>query len=670
MTLLLEKHISAVVPGKKGLRIQDYCGMYLTRGAGYVKTPAMRGEIWGERPRLFEVRKRGVCMKGYRGTILRVDLTTRSIQRQDIPEFLKRSFIGGKGFGTWLSVQENPPETGPLSPENKIIIVTGPGAGTSLPTAVRSGFFAKAPLNGVILESYVGGSFGHFMKRAGYDVIIVEGAAATPVFLKIIDDQVTIEDASQLWGRDIYETEEELKALLGVQARVLAIGPAGERLIRFACIGHDRNRHFGRMGSGAVMGSKKLKAIAVVGTGRVEVHDPEGLSAYVKDLSRRIREHPGTGVVYPTAGTVNFVAKANALGVFPSHYWHRGEAKHRERIDFDAMSATTLVRQTRCHGCSIGCAHINRIKDGPHAGIETDGPEYETIYVFGGLCDVGDIRDIIKLNDLCDRLGVDTMHTGNLLGLLMDATEQGRLPDIYRIKFGDTALMIEVIEKLVSREGEWRLLGEGVLTVAERFGLQDLAIHVKGLEPAGYDPRGLNSMAMAYGVGNRGATHLDSNAYARDISGTARDFELAGEDKSVDRFSMGRKAELVYNMINFNAIADCFTFCRFLNRDLLTWEDYTEVLFLLTGMRRSSEQLLEIANNIVTLGRWYNIGLGLSKEDDFLPERFYCEPSAQGTLEGRTVSKRGYQQELEQYYALRNWDNRGIPRFYPHGYGG
>jgi aldehyde:ferredoxin oxidoreductase len=608
-------------------------------------------------------------MKGYRGTVLRVSLTDGSIRREELPDFLIRNFIGGKGFGTWLNVHENPPKVDPLDPENKIILVTGPGAGTSLPTAVRSGFFARAPLNGLALESYVGGSFGHFMRKAGYDVIIVEGRAKKPVFLEVIDERVSIEDASELWGKEIYETEESLKGRIGDKARVLSIGPAGERLVRYACTGHDRNRHFGRMGSGAVMGSKNLKAIALVGSGQVELSDPEGLKGYVRDLNRRIKEHPGTGTVYPTAGTTNFVSKANALGVFPSHYWSRGEAKHKERIDFDYISANTLVKQTRCHGCTIGCAHINRIKDGPYEGVEIDGPEFETIYVFGGLCDVGDIREVIKLNDVCDRLGVDTMHTGNVLGLLMGATEQGRVPEELRIGFGDTERMLDFIGRIAAREGKWHILGEGVEAVAGTLCLTDLAIHVKGLEPAGYDPRGLNSMAVAYGVGNRGATHLDSNAYARDIAGKSRDFELAGGDKTLDRFSLDRKAELVYNMINFNAVGDCFTFCRFLNRDLLTYGDYSEILYLLTGMRKTEEELKAIANDIVTIGRWYNLQLGLTKEDDLLPERFYAETHPSGASGGRSVEKKRYIEEIERYYALRDWDSEGVPRFRPHGYG-
>lgn len=600
-------------------------------------------------------------MKGYSGTIMRIDLSESSVRREKLPEELAREYIGGKGLGLYLNSRENPADVDPLSPSNKMIFVTGPGAGTILPTTTRIGLFAKAPLNSVCIDSYLGGSFGHFMKKAGYDVMVVEGRAPAPVHIRICDDVVSIEDATSLWGKDIYETEEALKNEMGKAARVLSIGPAGEHLVRYAGIGHEKHRHFGRMGSGAIMGSKNLKAIALIGTGSVDVCDQHGLKQYVRELNKRIKEHPGTGSVYPLAGTVNFVSKANSLGVFPSHYWVKGQAAYADRIDFNAMQQHTLVRQTRCHGCPIGCAHINRVSDGPYAGIEIDGPEFETIYSFGGLCDVADIRDIIKLNDVCDRLGIDTMHTGNVLGLLMLATEQGRLTGDLEIAFGDTEAMVGSIQRIVARDGVWRVLGEGIRTAAEHLGISDLAIHVKGLEPAGYDPRGVQSMAVTYGVGNRGGTHLSSNSYARDISGKARDFELSGEDKSVKRFSLDRKAELVFNMINFNAIADCFVYCRFLNRDVLTWEDYTESLYLLTGMRKNKEELERTANRIVTIGRQYNIRSGLTWQQDLLPERFYTEPLDSDGAQGQTVSRADYERELQLYYGMRGWNDRGIP---------
>jgi aldehyde:ferredoxin oxidoreductase len=609
----------------------------------------------------------GGAMKGYTGTILRIDLSTRAIAKEPLEEEFAHRWIGGKGFGGYLNYSENRPDADALSPENKLIFASGPGAGTILPTATRIGLFSKSPLNDCCIDSYVGGSIGHFLKKAGYDIVIIEGKADSPSYIEITDDRVTIKSAQDLWGREIYETEDLLKERLGTHARVLSIGKAGENLVRYACIGNDHHRHFGRMGSGAVMGSKLLKAISVEGTGDVEVHDPEGLKNYVRDLNRRIRENPSTGSVYPKAGTPSFVKAGNELGVFPSHYWHMGRARHGERLTFEYMRENTLVKQVRCFGCPIGCAHINRISDGPFAGIEIDGPEYETIYAFGGLCDVGDIREVIKLNDVCDRLGVDTISTGNVLGLLMDATQQGRIPDEYRIRFGDTERMLECIERIAQREEGWRIMGEGTRRIAEQFSLEDIAVHVKGLEPAGFDPRGLQSMAVTYGVGNRGASHLTSNAYARDIGGKARDHELSGEDKTIDRFSLERKAELVYNMINFNAIADCIVVCRFLNRDLLTWNDYSEMLYLLTGIEKGREELERAANDIVTIGRLWNVNGGLTTRDDLLPGRFYNEPLGHENTKGHTVSKEDFKRQLRSYYRMRNWDEEGVPIENPMG---
>ncbi len=601
-------------------------------------------------------------MKGYNGVILRINLSKREITKDKLSKFLVDNYIGGKGFGTWINYHENNPEIDALSQENRIIIAAGPGAGTVLPTATRIGLYAKSPLNNLCIDSYLGGSFGNFMRKAGYDIMIIDGKSKEPVYIKIIDDQVEIEDAAFLWGKDIYETESILKEIVGSKARILSIGTGGERLVRYSCIGNDYNRHFGRMGSGALLGSKRLKAIAVIGTRDIDVYDSQGLKIYVKDLNKRIKENPSTGIVYPQSGTPSFVSSGNELGVFPSHYWHKGESRYKDKLNFEYMEKNTLVKQARCFGCPIGCAHINRIKNGPYAGVEIDGPEYETIYAFGGLCDLKDIRDVIKLNDVCDRLGIDTITTGNILGLFMYATEKGRIPERFHINFSDTEKMLQFIENIVERRDHWYILGEGIQRISEYFKLQDLVIHVKGLEPAGFDPRGLQSMAITYGVSNRGATHLSSNAYARDIPGKARDHEISGKDKSVDRFSLNKKAELVYNMINFNAIADCFIFCRFLNRDLLTWEDYSETLYLLTGIEKDREELERIANNIVTLGRLYNIKYGLTMKDDLLPERFFTEPIGPEGSNGNVVLKSDYIKELQNYYLLRGWNSEGIPR--------
>ncbi len=597
--------------------------------------------------------------------ILRIDLARGSFRREPVPREWLEHYLGGKGLGTCLQQLENPPEVDPFSPDNRMILVAGPAAGTSVPTATRLALFARSPLNGLTLESYLGGSFGHYMRKAGHTVIVIEGRAERPVYLFIDDLEASIQEAGALWGREIYDTEKALKDRHGERAQVLSIGPAGENRVRWAGIAHNRHRHFGRMGGGAVMGSKNLKAVVLLGTGEVKVHDPEGLKQYVRELNLRIRENPSTGKVYPMSGTVNFVSKANAFGVFGSHYWRRGEALAAERIGFEYMREHTLVRQTRCHACLIGCAHINRVNDGPYAGVEIDGPEFETVYAFGGLCDVADIREIIKLNDVCDRLGLDTMQAGNLLGLLMDATELGRLPAELRLAWGDTPRMLEFLGRIASRQGRFRLLGEGLVPVAAELGLEDRVIHGKGLDPSAYDPRGVQSMAITNAVGLRGATHLSSNSYARDISGSAREHELEGPDRSVDRFSLARKAELVANMMDFNTVGDCFILCRFLNRDLLAWADYSRLLYLLTGLEKGEAELKGLANEVTTLGKWYNLARGLGLADDLLPARFYEEPNVSAKSGGHVVSREEHLAELRRYYARRNWDGEGVPRYRP-----
>lgn len=599
-----------------------------------------------------------------KGRILKINLSEKKVYKEELSEEMRKKLIGGKGFGIYLNIKINSTYN-PLSPENSMIFVLGPGAGTILPTAVRMGLYGIAPLNNVGLESTVGGDIGHFVRKAGYDVIIISGKASKPVYIKIFDDDISIENAEKFWGKDIYQTEEELKSLYGKDAQILTIGPAGEKLVRFACISHKKHRHFGRMGSGALMGSKLVKAIVIKGTGKVAVYDEKGLKNYVRNLNKRVKENPVTGKVYPLAGTVNFVAKANLLGVFPSHYWVKGEARYRDRLDFEYIQKTTLVKQVRCYGCPIGCAHINRIPDGNYCGIELDGPEFETIYAFGGLCDFKDIRDIIYINDICDRLGIDTMHTGNLIGLLMYGTDIEKVPDEFKINFGDTKRCAELIHRIVERRGNYYLLGEGIKTVAQELNLEDWAIHVKGLEPAGYDPRGVQSMAITYGISNRGATHQSSNSYARDISGRARDFELNEQDKSLKRLSLDKKAELVFNMINFNAIADCFILCRFINRDLLTWEDYTEMLYLLTGVEKSREDLQKLANDMITAGRIFNLNRGLSSKDDILPDRFYTEPLQSEGSNGAKIDYTHYITEVKKYYSMRNWDANGVPLYTP-----
>lgn len=600
-------------------------------------------------------------MYGYAGRILRVNLSDGSIETSVLPETLIENYLGGKGFGRYLLSEETKPGIDPLGPDNKLIFTVGPAAGTILPTATRFMVTARSPLTGAAVDSYCGGSWGHALKLAGYDVVIIAGMSRTPIMLIVDNDRIRIEPVSDLWGKDVYQTEDLLRKQLGDNSswKIVSIGPAGENKVRYAAIAHNKYRHLGRSGAGAVMGSKNLKAIAVRGTNRPQVYNESELKSYVKELNCRIKKHPATGHNYPVEGTPVMVAVANAAGTFPSKNWQNGEVPHVEKIDSDAL-ARTRIRQGRCLGCTIGCAHISRIEHPKFGLIEIDGPEYETIYAFGGLCMVDNIEDIIALNSICDQLGLDTISCGATVAFAMEAYERGDLELQEPLNWGDTERIAGLIEDIAYCRRDGVLLAEGSARVAKKIGV-DYAVHVKGLEPAGYDPRGLKSMALTYAVSSRGATHLTTNAYSRDISGKPRPHEVFGQEVSLSRLAIDYKADLVYNMMNFNTIADCFILCRFLNRDLMTWEEYSEIIYLITGRTYTVENLETVSERINTLNRLYNQREGFTKTDDFLPTR-WSRGIRNGNSQGAYVSSVEMEQMLLEYYTLRGWDENGVPK--------
>lgn len=601
-------------------------------------------------------------MSGYWKKILRVNVSDRSYAWEDLDRNIQVQFLGGKGFGRKFLYDEVSPDFDALGPENKLFFFTGPAAGTILPTTTRTSLHTLSPLTGVAVDSYCGGSLGIYVKKAGIDGLIIEGQSSTPITLFITEKGVEFYCAKHLWGKDSYETELQVKKELNQpQSRVMTIGPAGENLVRFASIGHDLHRHFGRGGGGAVMGAKKIKAIAVYGNQRTPVAFSDDLKQYTKDLARRIKEHPGTGKIYPTMGTPVGVDLGNAMGTFPARYWADGSVNHVDSINFNALQKQTLVKNTSCLGCPIRCSHINRINDGPYAGVSLDGPEFETIYAFGGLCGIDDIRDIIKLNDTCDRLGLDTISAGNLIGLAMHTTEHNKLPLQEQIRYGDTEAALQLLSDIAYRQRLGAILADGIREAGRQLKMTEDIIEVKGMEPAGYEPRGLKGMALTYAVSTRGATHLSSTSYARELKGEARDIELPSVDRAVNRFDTTNRALLVHAMMNFNTIADCFIFCRFLNRDVFGWEDYTNTYEMVTGISCTKDELNQTAERIATISKLYNIKAGLTRQDDRLPQRFLSEPLGKGASSGSLVTPGELSVMIDEYYALRGWDKEGCP---------
>lgn len=543
-------------------------------------------------------------MKGFFKRLLIIDVTNQSFRTEDIDEKLLRKYMGGKGFATHLLLEHNPRGVDPLSPENCFIIGLGPATDSPVYGSCRYGLFTKSPLTGFYGESYSGGKAAIPMSRTGYDFIIIKGAADTPTWIEITDTDIVFHGAEDLWGKDTYETEDLLKAECAVKdATALVIGPAGENLVRFAVVENDYWRSAGRTGMGAVLGAKKIKALVFHGNARREFHAPEALKMYAKQMLKDLKKHPATET-YRTQGTPVMVAGLNNAGAFPTRYWSKGTCEHWEKINAQSMKDKMDAKPRSCKTCFMGCGKYVSVKEGRHKGLKLEGPEYETIYAFGGLCMVDDIQEIAWLNDLCDRLGMDTMSAGNMVALVIEASQQGKLEE--KFTYGDVDAVADLLQKTARREGLGGLIAEGIKNASVELGMEDEAVHVKGLEPAGYDPRVLKGMGLAYAVSPRGACHLRSTFYKPELAGM------------IDPDQIENKAELFLDFEDRCTLFDAIILCRFY-RDFYTWEELAKVFEMTTGIFLSKDALREIAANISDATRMFNIREGLTKADDTLP---------------------------------------------------
>ncbi|MFU8769054.1 MAG: aldehyde ferredoxin oxidoreductase family protein, partial [Desulfotignum sp.] len=374
-------------------------------------------------------------MKGFFNRILIIDTTRRTTQVEPAGEKILQQYLGGKGLATHLLLTYNPPGVDPLAPENHLIVATGPLTDSAVFGSCRYGVFSKSPLTGFYAESYSGGRAAVPVSRTGYDAVVITGAAPDPVWIEITDDAVAFHDARHLWGKDTYETEDAVKQACGVKdAAALVIGPAGENLVKFAVIENDYWRSAGRTGMGAVMGSKNIKALVFHGEQERSFHDPEKMKQYARTMARDLNQHPATRT-YRSQGTPVMVDGLNKAGAFPARYWSQGTCDHFEKINAAAMAEKLGARPRSCKTCFMGCGKLVTVRQGRHAGLKLEGPEYETIYAFGGLCMIDSIEEIACLNDLCDRLGIDTITAGNLAALAIEASGRGKIKE--KLAYGD-----------------------------------------------------------------------------------------------------------------------------------------------------------------------------------------------------------------------------------------
>jgi len=586
-------------------------------------------------------------MKGLFGRYLEVNLTTKESKVVDLDNSLFQKYLGGKGLATWLLFEHNPPKVDPLSAENCLILATGPVSGTAVWGSCRYGIYTKSPQTGFYSESYSGGTVGDYMSRTGFDAFVIKGASNEPVWLEINHHGVRFHSAQDLWGLDTYAAEDKVKQKVqelnpaSPKSGVVVIGPAGENQVAFAVVENDYWRSAGRTGAGAVMGSKKIKAIAFWGDKKKDLAFPDKIRNFARDMAEIGKDDAGVRA-YKSMGTPMLVRVMNTKGGFPTRYWHKGSFDRWENISSEALHEHCHVEAHACLKCFIACGRLSTVKQGRHKGLKIEGPEYETIYAFGGLCEVDQIEEIAYLNDICDRLGMDTISAGNLAGFAIEASKKGRIP--MKLDYGDVDGIASLLQDIAARKGIGDTLARGIRYAAGQWNMEEDAIHVKGLEPAGYDPRLLKGMALAYGSSDRGACHLRATFYKPELTGVVDPDQIHG------------KARVFTEWEDRLTIFDTLILCRFY-RDLYQWEQLGEIILGITGLQLDKDAMRRIAANVTNATRAFNLREGLKPQDDRLPPRFYREAIGKG----RVVTEEEMDILLREYYKVRGWDEQGIP---------
>ena len=584
---------------------------------------------------------------GYCGKILRVNLTTGEIKKEELDLGIAKKFIGGRGLGSYILFKEIDPAVDPLSPENKIIFATGPLTGSSAPTS-RYMVITKSPLTGAIACSNSGGFWGAELKFAGYDLIIVEGKAQNPSYIYIKDDTVEIKDAKACWGKLVSETTELLQNEVGdPKARVLTIGPAGEKLSPIAAIMNEKYRAAGRSGVGAVMGSKNLKAIVVRGSGKVKSADSEKTKKLLSNLIKKIKENGVTGQGLPKYGTAVLVNIINEHGIFPTNNFQKAYFPLADAISGETLAEKYFVKKDPCYHCPIACGRYCKVDD-----EEGGGPEYETVWAFGADCGVSDLSAIIKANNLCNEYGLDTISAGATIACAMELYEKGHIKkeelDGPELKFGSAEAIIEWTRKMGAGEGFGAKLALGSYRLAESYGVSELSMSVKKQELPAYDPRGVQGHGLQYATSNRGGCH---------VRGYLISPEVLGVPEKLDRFSLEGKAKWAKLFQDLTAVIDSLGLCLFTSF-ALDLNDYCELYNCIVGETFTPEDMLIAGERIWNLERLFNLQAGISPEEDTLPKRLLEEPIPEGPSKGHVHRLK---ELLPEYYRVRGWDEKGIP---------
>ncbi len=587
-------------------------------------------------------------MYGFYGRFLKVDLTDRTYDIVTLPDSVLLKYLGGKGLASYLLYSMNPEGVDPLSPDNCLIFATGPITNSIIWGSSRYGVYTKSPQTGFYSESYSGGKVPEAIDSAGFDAIVITGKNKRPAVIVIEPEGVEFHDADDIWGMNTYETEDAVNEKFGngsAKSGAVVIGPAGENLVRFAVIENDYWRSAGRTGVGTVMGSKNLKAIVFKGNKKRPLFNEKRVRTFSKEIAAESKNNPVVQA-YKKMGTPMMVEFVNKIKAFPTRYWSEGFFDKWKNIGAEALHKQCNVQPRACAKCFIACGRMTTVQNGPYSGLKIEGPEYETIFAFGGLCMIDSIEAIAYLNDICDRLGMDTISAGNLCGFTIEAA--GRKKIDFQIKYGDVDAIAGLLKKIATRQGIGDILARGIRHAARTWDMEDIAVHVKGLELPGYDPRVLKGCGLAFATADRGACHLRATFHHPEIKGMIAPETIKG------------KAELLIDFEDRLTLMDTLILCRFF-RDIYPWERLGEIIEMTTGQKQDKAALRERAAEISTLIRSFNIREGLKPEDDNLPKRFYKE----SLKTGHKIKKEELETMLQDYYNLRGWQKNGLPEVKP-----
>lgn len=601
---------------------------------------------------------------GYYNKYLRVNLTTGEFKIESFPEETLRKYIGASGLGARIVYDETDEHTDPLGPDNVITFLTGPIAGTTVPNGGRYHVSTKSPVNGLLGEGSSGGSWATRLKAAGFDGVIVNGASEKPVYLHIENGTYELRDASDLWGLDTFVLDDKLKEIHGKQITVCCIGPAGENLVNCAAVMNDgvEGRAAGRCGVGAVMGSKKLKAITVKGNMKPPIAHPDELKASIKKWAPVI--HNNTEGMRE-GGTSGGVPTVEALGDMPIRNWGAGNFDI-SKICGENMSKTILVKPYYCSQCVIGCGRSVHVKEGKYKSIQTGGPEYETMALFGSNLLNGDLEVVQAANEYCNRYGLDTIAAGNYVAFAMECYEHGLISkeDLCGIeaKWGDDDAIMGILELITYRKGIGDVLAEGTKKASEIIGgiAPEFSVQVKGIEFPAHDPRAADTTGLAYATSTRGACHL--NAFTSDLMlpEETNGFGWMEPEKFESRFKMDdRSVNMVIVHQHAMAMMDSMSCCKFvmfgLGADYLSC--FLEWMKDVVGWEMTKEEWLKTGERIFNLKRMYQVRCGVSRKDDALPPRMTMRRGTGGAADNIP----SIPESLDEYYEMRGWDKLGIP---------